>query len=375
MVDLLYRIIYWVAQVHDQILNINNSGGYYFDDKQLHFIVIGVIGMLMIFVTHPLFTLLARTGHTMVISWLYVFTLVLVLTFAIEIGQWFSGTGQPDMDDMSSGVAGFLVMFLIFAVIRGIFLGIVRLFSGDGREEEEERLAQQRALKKKVDEERRNKSFTGFFREKKAAAGKIAREGIDVIEEMTTKEEKTAEIPELAAYGKGAPTLLPEENNGVMDKAAASLADMNNKVKDKVAAPLLDMKNWVTAAATGSSEGSGDFDIIDELERQAEEGSPVQDEIIDIIPETPPAAPFVTEVMDAPVPDERVTTVMDAPEPDERMTFVMPAEELIDADPGDMDDMDDTADFEDFVGKHFSEQKPDIEEKQSTISEREVYKG
>ena len=57
------------------------------------------------------------------------------------------------------------------------------------------------------------------------------------------------------------------------------------------------------------------------------------------------------------------------------MTFVMPAEELIDADPGDMDDMDDTADFEDFVGKHFSEQKPDIEEKQSTISEREVYKG
>ena len=64
-----------------------------------------------------------------------------------------------------------------------------------------------------------------------------------------------------------------------------------------------------------------------------------------------------------------------SPEPDERMTFVMPAEELIDADPGDMDDMDDTADFEDFVGKHFSEQKPDIEEKQSTISEREVYKG
>ena len=127
MVDLLYRIIYWVAQVHDQILNINNSGGYYFDDKQLHFIVIGVIGMLMIFVTHPLFTLLARTGHTMVISWLYVFTLVLVLTFAIEIGQGVLGTGNMEQGDITYGIMGFLFFFAIFAVIRLIVHGIIKL--------------------------------------------------------------------------------------------------------------------------------------------------------------------------------------------------------------------------------------------------------
>ena len=67
MVDLLYRAIYWVAEMHDHILNINNAGGWYFDDKQLHFIVIGLLGMMMIFVTYPIFKLLASTGHTMVI--------------------------------------------------------------------------------------------------------------------------------------------------------------------------------------------------------------------------------------------------------------------------------------------------------------------
>lgn len=131
MIDFLYKMIYWVAAMHDRILAINDSGGYYFDDKQLHFIVVGVLGLLMIFIIYPIFKLLAKYNHTMVIAWIYVFTLLTVITFAVEIGQWLSGTGRMEMADVTSGLSGFLVMFIVFAVIRAIFHVFVNLFRKD----------------------------------------------------------------------------------------------------------------------------------------------------------------------------------------------------------------------------------------------------
>ena len=94
----------------------------------------GLIGMLMIFIVYPIFKLLAKYNHTMVIAWIYVFTLIMVITFAIEIGQWYSGTGSPEMADISAGVTGFLAMFLVFAVIRGIFHLISKLFKDEDDE-------------------------------------------------------------------------------------------------------------------------------------------------------------------------------------------------------------------------------------------------
>lgn len=128
MRDLIYTFILWIARVHDHVLSINDSGGWYFDDKQLHFIVMGLFGMLLIFIIYPIFKLLANTGHTMVIAWLYVFTLVLVLSFAIEIAQWYSGTGVMEREDISYGLAGFFVMFIIFAILRGLYHAIKSMF-------------------------------------------------------------------------------------------------------------------------------------------------------------------------------------------------------------------------------------------------------
>lgn len=131
MREIIYKFITWVATVHEKIISINDEGGWYFDDKQLHFIVVGLFGMALIFILYPTFKLLARTGHTMVITWLYVFTLIIVLCFAIEIGQWYSGTGVMESEDIAYGITGFLIMFFIFAVIRGIFHGI-RELTGKG---------------------------------------------------------------------------------------------------------------------------------------------------------------------------------------------------------------------------------------------------
>ena len=133
MWDIIYRFTTWASRVHDSVLRINDTGGWYFDDKQLHFIVFGMFGMLLIFVLYPIFKALARRDHTMVITWLYVFTLVMVLSFAVEIGQWYTGSGHMDSEDIAYGISGFLVMFIIYALLRGLYHAIRSMVKRDDR--------------------------------------------------------------------------------------------------------------------------------------------------------------------------------------------------------------------------------------------------
>lgn len=127
MESLLYTIVGLVARIHYAILSWNDSIETSFTDKELHFIVLGAIGILLIFALHPLFLWLARTGHTMIISFFYVLTVIVVIAFAIEIGQGVTGTGRMEFDDIMYGIIGFLFFFAIFAVIRGIIHLIVKL--------------------------------------------------------------------------------------------------------------------------------------------------------------------------------------------------------------------------------------------------------
>ena len=120
MKETLYSLMDIVAQIHNKILSLNDAYEYNFSDKQLHFLVIGLVGMLMLFVVHPIFLHLAKKKHVMVISWIYVFTLIIVLTFAIEIGQRLSHSGNMEFADIVFGVVGFLTMFAVFALFRGI---------------------------------------------------------------------------------------------------------------------------------------------------------------------------------------------------------------------------------------------------------------
>jgi len=127
METILYNFVMLVSRIHTYFLTWNDSIENSFDDKMLHFIIIGALGIAMVLVLHPVFLWLSRTGHTMVISFFYVLSAILVLTFAIEIGQGFYGTGSMEFDDVRFGVGGFLVFFAIFIAIRGIIHLIIRL--------------------------------------------------------------------------------------------------------------------------------------------------------------------------------------------------------------------------------------------------------
>lgn len=127
METFLYSIVYFIADIHSRIMSWNDTNTTVMTDKQLHFWVIGILGMLMLFVVYPLFKLLSK-NHILVVAWIYVFTLMVVITFAIEIGQGFTGTGLMEFDDIVFGLVGFMFLFLIFVIIRFIFLAIIGAF-------------------------------------------------------------------------------------------------------------------------------------------------------------------------------------------------------------------------------------------------------
>ena len=128
MRELLYACVGLVTKLHDKIMQLNNAYETNFTDKDLHFLVIGLLGLAMIFAVYPLFQYLAKKNHVMVIAWIYVSTVLVVITFAIEIGQKITQTGSMEFADIMYGLVGFLVMFAGFCVIRMIWHGILHLF-------------------------------------------------------------------------------------------------------------------------------------------------------------------------------------------------------------------------------------------------------
>ncbi len=121
----LYGIVELIAKIHNHLMQMNNEYEYNFSDKELHFLVIGILGMAFVFVVYPVFKWLAKRDHVMVIAWIYVFTLIIVITFAIEIGQKVTNTGNMDFADIVFGIVGFIVMFFAFSIVRGVYHGIL----------------------------------------------------------------------------------------------------------------------------------------------------------------------------------------------------------------------------------------------------------
>ena len=129
----LHMLVAWVTRCHNMILSLNDSFEYNFSDKEMHFLVIGAIGLALILLIYPIFKLLANHNRVLAITWIYVLTVLVVLTFAIEIGQSITGTGTMEFDDVVAGMSGF---FAVTAVIVALHLllwtarSIIRLIQG-----------------------------------------------------------------------------------------------------------------------------------------------------------------------------------------------------------------------------------------------------
>lgn len=125
IVDLMIDIIY---KAHTYLMSINDSYENSLTDKQLHFLIIGLMGISMLAVLYPLFKWLAKKNLTILVTWFYVFTVLVVVTFAIEIAQWYSNTGNMDFNDIVAGLVGYFAMSFVFVLIVIIFELIKSIF-------------------------------------------------------------------------------------------------------------------------------------------------------------------------------------------------------------------------------------------------------
>ncbi|KMM36930.1 hypothetical protein [Guptibacillus hwajinpoensis] len=117
MGEIIKFIVAIVNELHDIVITIMYGLGFNVTDKQLHFWVIGLLGMGGFIVVQLLFRVLAKWSIT-AISFIYSITVLLVVVFAIEIQQKITGRGNMEFADAVIGIQGFIVLFLVYLVIR-----------------------------------------------------------------------------------------------------------------------------------------------------------------------------------------------------------------------------------------------------------------
>lgn len=123
MVEILKLIASFINDLHDKVLDIVGIAGYQLNDKQLHFIFMAVIGILIFAFTQIVFKKLAKYSIT-AISFIYTFTVMVVIVFAIEIQQKLTNRGNMEFADIVYGLYGFIYIFLIYLLIKLIVLVI-----------------------------------------------------------------------------------------------------------------------------------------------------------------------------------------------------------------------------------------------------------
>ncbi|WP_273851367.1 hypothetical protein [Guptibacillus spartinae] len=126
MGEFIKLIVAIVNELHDIVIGVMSGLGFSITDKELHFWVIGLMGMGGFVVVQFLFRLLSKWSIT-AISFIYTITVLLVIVFAIEIQQKITGRGNMEFADAVVGLQGFVVLFLVYLTIRLLAMGVRRL--------------------------------------------------------------------------------------------------------------------------------------------------------------------------------------------------------------------------------------------------------
>ncbi|WP_404454856.1 hypothetical protein LG329_06410 [Virgibacillus necropolis] len=126
MKDIIVTLAEIVNNFHDVIIDLV---GLQMTDKQLHFWIIGIIGIVTFFVVYLFFKIVeAMKWSITILSFIYTFTVMVVLVFAIELQQAITNRGNMEFADAVMGLWGFLVFFMIYAFVAIIIYILVKFF-------------------------------------------------------------------------------------------------------------------------------------------------------------------------------------------------------------------------------------------------------
>lgn len=150
MIEVLKILVDIMNSIHHKSVEILDSNGYGFTDKQLHFIFIGALGIIIFALSHFLFKIVAKYSLTAV-SFIYTFTILIFITVSIEIQQKLTGQGQAEFGDVFWGLYGFIYVFFIYVAIKLSYIGIkIGIKKFKNKNQPPKRLAKKRKPPKSV---------------------------------------------------------------------------------------------------------------------------------------------------------------------------------------------------------------------------------
>ncbi len=117
MLEVLKLMISAVNRLHDVLLLIVEKLGLGFNDKQLHFWVLGLIGIALFVAVDVTFRRISKWSIS-TISFIYTLTVLVVIALSMEIQQKITGRGALDFNDIIAGIWGFIVLLGLYILVR-----------------------------------------------------------------------------------------------------------------------------------------------------------------------------------------------------------------------------------------------------------------
>lgn len=119
----------FVNNIHDILIILSNDLlGLNLTDKDLHFWIMGMIGIITFFIVYGISKWISTLPFAIVfLSFLYTLTFMFVLVFAIEIQQALTSRGNMEFLDAIIGLWGFIVFFMVYIFIALLFI-LIRYF-------------------------------------------------------------------------------------------------------------------------------------------------------------------------------------------------------------------------------------------------------
>lgn len=125
MKDVIIFMAEVVNNIHDKL---NDIFGLQMTDKELHFWIIGIIGIITFFVVYGCFKIVEKMKWSItILSFIYTLTVMVVLVFAIELQQAITNRGNMEFEDAVMGIWGFLVFFMVYCLLAVIVYLLVKI--------------------------------------------------------------------------------------------------------------------------------------------------------------------------------------------------------------------------------------------------------
>ncbi len=126
MLTVINQIVNFINDLHDNIWGYSKQLGLPFTDKDLHFWVIGLLGVIFFVFADIFFKWLARINISL-ISFFFTSAIISILVLILEIEQKLTGRGGMELSDILAGLLGFLVLLGVYQFIRFLLKSLLKL--------------------------------------------------------------------------------------------------------------------------------------------------------------------------------------------------------------------------------------------------------